>query len=52
MCLSDRLKDSNPRMEELGLTVLAVKPEDQDKLYGALDLLAQATNTVARGEEL
>lgn len=39
-------------MEELGLTVLAVKPEDQDKLYGAIDLLAQATNTVARGEEL
>ena len=37
---------------ELGLTVLAVKPEDQDKLYGAIDLLAQATNTVARGEEL
>ena len=41
-----------PQMEELGLTVLAVKPEDQDKLYGAIDLLAQATNTVARGEEL
>ena len=39
-------------LEELGLTVLAVKPEDQDKLYGAIDLLAQATNTVARGEEL
>ena len=39
-------------MEELGLTVLAVKPEDQDKLYGAIDLLAQATNTVARGEAL
>ena len=37
---------------QIGLTVLAVKPEDQDKLYGAIDLLAQATNTVARGEEL
>ena len=47
-----KLKDSIPQMEELGLTVLAVKPEDQDKLYGAIDLLAQATNTVARGEEL
>ena len=44
-----KLKDSIPQMEELGLTVLAVKPEDQDKLYGAIDLLAQATNTVARG---
>ena len=41
-----KLKDSIPQMEELGLTVLAVKPEDQDKLYGAIDLLAQATNTV------
>ena len=47
-----KLKDSIPQMEELGLTVLAVKPEDQDKLYGAIDLLAQATNTVARGEAL
>ena len=47
-----KLKDSIPQMEELGLTVLAVKPEDQDKLYGAINLLAQATNTVARGEEL
>ena len=47
-----KLKDSIPQMEELGLTVLAVKPENQDKLYGAIDLLAQATNTVARGEEL
>ncbi len=47
-----KLKDSIPQMEELGLTVLAVKPEDQDKLYGGIDLLAQATNTVARGEEL
>ena len=47
-----KLKDSIPQMEELGLTVLAVKPEDQDKLYDAIDLLAQATNTVARGEEL
>ena len=45
-----KLKDSIPQMEELGLTVLAVKPENQDKLYGAIDLLAQATNTVARGE--
>ena len=47
-----KLKDSIPQMEELGLTVLAVKPEDQDKLYGAIDLLAQATNTIARGEAL
>lgn len=47
-----KLKDSIPQMEEMGLTVLAVKPETQDDLYGAIELLAKATNTVARGEEL
>lgn len=39
-------------MEEMGLTVLAVKPENQASLFGAIELLAQATNTTARGEEL
>ena len=47
-----KLKDSIPAMEELGLTVLAVKPEDQSKLFDAVDLLAKATNTVAAGEVL
>ncbi len=47
-----KLKDSIPAMEELGLTVLAVKPEDQAKLFDAVDLLAKATNTVAAGETL
>ena len=47
-----KLKDSIPQMEEMGLTVLAVKPENQADLFGAIELLAQATNTVARGEEL
>lgn len=47
-----KLKDSISQMEEMGLTVLAVKPETQNDLYGAIDLLAKATNTVARGEEL
>ena len=47
-----KLKDSIPRMEEMGLTVLAVKPENQAGLFGAIELLAQATNTTARGEEL
>ena len=47
-----KLKDSIPQMEEMGLTVLAVKPENQAGLFGAIELLAQATNTVARGEEL
>lgn len=47
-----KLKDSIPQMEEMGLTVLAVKPENQADLFGTIELLAQATNTVARGEEL
>ena len=47
-----KLKDSIPQMEEMGLTVLAVKPENQADLFSAIELLAQATNTVARGEEL
>lgn len=47
-----KLKDSIPQMEEMGLTVLAVKPENQADLFGAIELLAQATNTTARGEEL
>lgn len=47
-----KLKDSIPQMEEMGLTVLAVKPENQAGLFGAIELLAQATNTTARGEEL
>lgn len=47
-----KLKDSIPAMEELGLTVLAVKPEDQDLLFDAIDLIDQATNTVSEGEKL
>ena len=47
-----KLKDSIPAMEEMGLTVLAVKPENEDLLCGAIDLLAQATNTVAQGNKL
>ena len=47
-----KLKDSIPQMEEMGLTVLAVKPENQAGLFDAIELLAQATNTTARGEEL
>ncbi|WP_432628103.1 ABC transporter substrate-binding protein [Brotaphodocola sp.] len=47
-----KLKDSIPAMEELGLTVLAVKPENQDLLFDAIDLIDQATNTVSEGEKL
>ena len=47
-----KLKDSIPAMEELGLTVLAVNPENQDLLFETIDMISQATNTVAAGETL
>lgn len=47
-----KLKDSIPAMEELGLTVLAVNPENQDLLFETIDMIAKATNTVAAGETL
>lgn len=40
-----KLKDSIPAMEELGFTVLAVSPEDEDALRGAIRLLGDATGT-------
>ncbi|MDD3367842.1 MAG: ABC transporter substrate-binding protein [Lachnospiraceae bacterium] len=47
-----KLKDSIPAMEELGLTVIAVNPEDQDLLFETIDMITKATNTVAAGENL
>lgn len=47
-----RLKDSIPAMEELGLTVLAANPEDQALLFDTIDMIAAATDTVTRAEEL
>lgn len=40
-----KLKDSIPAMEELGMTVLAVSPEDETQLVEALNLLGEATDT-------
>lgn len=37
-----RLKDVIPSLEELGLTVIAVNPEDQELLEEAMDILAAA----------
>ena len=47
-----KLKDSIPQMEELGLTVLGRQAGGSGQAVRRHDLLAQATNTVARGEEL
>lgn len=47
-----KLKDSIPAMEELGLTVVAVNPEDQDLLFDTIDLIGTATDTVSQGETL
>lgn len=47
-----RLKDSIPALEELGLTVLAVNPEDQELLTQAALLLGEATNTLSAADAL
>lgn len=47
-----RLKDSIPALEELGMTVIAVKPEDDTMMLEALELIGEATGTQARADEL
>ncbi len=47
-----RLKDSISALEELGLTVLAVNPEDQKLLTEATLLLGEATNTLPAANSL
>ncbi len=47
-----KLKDQIPAMEELGLTVLAVRPEDEAALLDAVNLLADATGTQEKAEAL
>ena len=45
-----KLKDSIPAMEELGLTVIAVNPEDQTKLFETIDMVREnQTMRVATG---
>lgn len=50
--LPAKLKDSIPALEELGMTVLAVKPEDQVQLAEAAKLLGTATNTEELADQL
>lgn len=47
-----KLKDSIPALEELGMTVLAVNPENQELLFEAIDMIDTATNTKAAGDAL
>lgn len=47
-----KLKDSIPAMEELGLTVIAVNPEDQTKLFETIDMISTAANIVEKGQKL
>lgn len=47
-----KLKDSIPAMEELGLTVIAVNPEDTVKLFETIDMISTAANVVEKGETL
>lgn len=47
-----KLKDSIPAMEELGLTVIAVNPEDQTKLFETIDMISTAADVVEKGQEL
>lgn len=47
-----RLKDSIGVLEDLGLTVLAVNPEDQALLTEAALLLGKATNTLSEANSL
>ena len=41
-----KLKDSIPAMEELGLTVIAVNPEDQTKLFETIDMISTAADAL------
>lgn len=47
-----KLKDSIPAMEDLGLTVIAVNPEDQTKLFETIDMISTAANVVEKGQKL
>ena len=47
-----KVKDSVPALEALGITVLIVNPESQELLSEMIRLVAAATDTAERGEEL
>lgn len=47
-----KLKDSIPALEELGMTVLAVRPENETLFLEALNLLADATDVQEEAKNL
>ncbi|HKM34557.1 MAG TPA: ABC transporter substrate-binding protein [Lachnospiraceae bacterium] len=47
-----KLKDAVAALEELGITVLAVKPENQELFNEAAHMIATATNTLSKETEL
>lgn len=47
-----KLKDAAATLEELGINVLLVNPEDQTQLEDMISLIAEATNTQAQAEKL
>lgn len=50
--LPKKLKDAASSLEELGLKVILVSPENTNDLYEAISVIASATGTVSRGQEL
>lgn len=50
--LPAKLKDVIPSLEELGITVIAVKPENDELLAEAIDIIAKANNAEEKAVEL
>ena len=52
LVLPMKLKNTVPTLEELGLTVLLVDPEDQQRLNGMIELVGTATNQSEQADAL
>ena len=52
LILPMKLKNTVPILEELGMTVLLVDPEDQQRLNGMIELVGTATNRQGLAEKL
>ena len=52
LILPMKLQNTVPALEELGMTVVLVDPEDQEKLYGMIELVGKATNKNELAAEL
>ena len=52
LILPMKLKNTVPTLEELGLTVLIVDPEDQDRVNGMIRLVGEAANRSELAEEI